>query len=96
VGPATMDGRQAAPELAKTTKWAVKRTLCGAGMMDGGQAEPELAETRKWAVKWTPCGAGHDGWRAGCTRTSGNNEMGGEMDTLWGRPQWMAAWLHQN
>jgi hypothetical protein len=54
--------------------------------MDGGQAAPELAETRKLAVTQTPCGAGHDGWWAGCTRTSGDKEVGGDMDTLWGRP----------
>jgi hypothetical protein len=54
-------------------------------MMDGGQAAPELAETRKLAVTRKACGAGHDGWRAGCTRTSRDEEVGGDTDTLWGR-----------
>jgi hypothetical protein len=85
-GLAMMDGGQAASELTKTRKWAVKRTLCGAGMMDGGLAAPELTETRKWAMKRTPCGAGHDGWQAGCTRTSGDEEVSGDMDTPWGWP----------
>jgi hypothetical protein len=55
-------------------------------MMDGRQAAPELAEKRKLAMTQTPCGASHDGWRVGCTRTSGDEEVGGDTDTLWGRP----------
>jgi hypothetical protein len=55
-------------------------------MMNGGQAAPELAETRKLAVTRTPCGADNDGWQAGCTRTSGEEEVGNDTDTLWGRP----------
>jgi hypothetical protein len=58
----------------------------GLAMMDGGKTAKELAETRKLAVTRTPCGAGHDGWWSGCTKTSGDEEVGGDMDTLWGRP----------
>jgi hypothetical protein len=65
-------------------------------MLDGVQAVPELAETRKWVVKQTSCGASHVGWRASCTRTSGDKEVGGEADILRGRPCWMVGRLYQN
>jgi hypothetical protein len=75
----------------------VKQTPCGASH-DGwrtGCTTVELEGSRKRAVKQTPCGPAMMDGRQGI-RTSGNKEMGGEMDTLWGRPRWMAGRLHQN